>query len=287
MLQLFKTLWGHTGTLELAVSDAVAAQFDGIEGPSPESRSERRELRAQLDDANLEFVAEICTGLGPHSFYVPRRTATPGEHLSDFCREAERAVEMRALFITSMAGCDAWTLTQNVEFFGAAHEIARECGLMASFEIHRSRSLFNPWVTRDVLHQLPDLRITCDFSHWCVVCERLIDTEPDVLQVCASRAHHVHARVGNAQSAQVSDPRAPEHADALAAHERWWDMIWDAQEKRGAASTMTPEFGPDGYLQTLPYTQMPVADLNEINVWIGHRQRERFAARTQKMAVAV
>jgi hypothetical protein len=40
--------------------------------------------------------------------------------------------------------------------------------------------------------------------------------------------------------------------------------------------TMTPEFGPDGYLQCAPFTRVPVADLWEINSWIGLRQRERF-----------
>jgi hypothetical protein len=39
---------------------------------------------------------------------------------------------------------------------------------------------------------------------------------------------------------------------------------------------MTPEFGPDGYLQAAPFTRVPVADLWEINRWIGRRQREHF-----------
>jgi hypothetical protein len=40
--------------------------------------------------------------------------------------------------------------------------------------------------------------------------------------------------------------------------------------------TMTPEFGPDGYLQAAPFTQVPVADLWEVNRWIGHRLKERL-----------
>jgi hypothetical protein len=39
---------------------------------------------------------------------------------------------------------------------------------------------------------------------------------------------------------------------------------------------MTPEFGPDGYLHCLPFTATPVADLWEINRWMGARERERF-----------
>ena len=41
---------------------------------------------------------------------------------------------------------------------------------------------------------------------------------------------------------------------------------------------MTPEFGPDGYLHTLPFTNAPVADLWEINTWMGHEERRHLAA---------
>ena len=38
------------------------------------------------------------------------------------------------------------------------------------------------------------------------------------------------------------------------------------QKARGVQQpSITPEFGPDGYLPTLPFTGMPVADLLEIN----------------------
>jgi hypothetical protein len=40
---------------------------------------------------------------------------------------------------------------------------------------------------------------------------------------------------------------------------------------------MTPEFGPDGYLHRMPFTNEPVADLVEINCWMATRERQRFA----------
>jgi hypothetical protein len=156
--------------------------------------------------------------------------------------------------------------------------IVEDRGVVVSFETHRSRSFLNPWTTRDILRQLPALKLTCDFSHWCVVCERLVDTEPDVIALCAERAHHVHARVGYDQGAQVPHPAAPEYREALEAHERWWTQIWRSQAQRGTSvSTMTPEFGPDGYLHCLPFTGAPVADLGQINTWMAERQRRRFA----------
>ncbi len=272
-LKVFKTLWGYRGSLEEALDECTADGFDGLEGPSPDTREERHALRRELDERGLDFIAEICTA----GSYVPRREATIAEHLDSFERKIEGAIECGALFITSLAGCDAWSLENNVAFFQKAHQMAKQAGIVASFEIHRSRSLFNPWVTRDVLCRLPELRLTCDYSHWCVVCERLIDSEPDVLALCASRAHHIHARVGYEHGPQVPDPAAHEYSYALHAHERWWRQIWAEQRLSGREIvTMTAEFGPDGYMQTLPHTQMPVADLGAVNRWMAKRQKEQF-----------
>jgi hypothetical protein len=275
-LLVFKTLWGHTGSVDEAIAAARENTFDGIEGQALAKADMMREFRSKLSDAGLEYIAEICTG----GSYVPDRKATVTDHLDSFRRQAEAVVECQPRFLTVIAGCDAWPLSASVEFFGAAMRFADQLGIAASFETHRSRSMFHPWITRDLLLALPDMRLTCDFSHWCCVCERLIDTEPDVLALCAERAHHVHARVGYDQGPQVPHPAAPEFRTALEAHERWWRMIWQAQEERGAtASTMTPEFGPDGYLQCAPFTQRPVADLDEINGWMAQRERRQFAAR--------
>ncbi|MDB6015931.1 MAG: xylose isomerase [Pedosphaera sp.] len=273
-LHLFKTLWGHAGSLDDAILACREHGFNGIEGPPPAVATERESFRAKLNDTGLEFIAEICTA----GSYVPDRQASPAAHLDSVRQLGESAIECRPLFLTIIAGCDAWSVGQSVDFFGAAMTLGGALGVMVSFETHRSRSFFNPWTTRDILRQLPGLKLTCDFSHWCVVCERLIDTEPDILTLCAERAHHVHARVGYDQGPQVPHPAAPEHYTALAAHERWWTQIWRSQLARGmSVSTMTPEFGPDGYLHTQPFTNEPVADLGQINTWMAQRQRQRFA----------
>jgi hypothetical protein len=39
---------------------------------------------------------------------------------------------------------------------------------------------------------------------------------------------------------------------------------------------MTPEFGPDGYLHHLPFTDVPVADLWGLNQWMGDCERQHF-----------
>lgn len=273
-LLIFRSLWTNGFDLAAALRDCRSGVFDGIEGPVPAGKAERRAFAAGLEAAGVPFIAEIATGGG----YVPAATA-PRRHLEDFRRLAEAARECHPRFLTVLAGCDAWSPDVCVEFFGAALEIAADLGLTASFETHRGRPTFHPWATRRLLEQLPDLRLTCDFSHWCCVCERLVlDTEPAILALCATRAHHVHARVGYGQGPQVPHPAAPEHREALEAHERWWDAVWRAQADRSPV-TLTPEFGPDGYLQRQPFTGVPVADLAAVNRWMALRQRERFARR--------
>ena len=280
-LQLFRSLWTNGFDLDAALADCRSGVFDGVEGPVPAEAVARREFSAKLHHAGVPFIAEITTGGG----YVPE-SRDPARHLEDFRCKAGASLECAPLFINSLAGHDGWPLAQNVEFFGRAMEIAQQLGALASFETHRSRATFNPWGTRDLLQQLPALRITCDFSHWCCVCERLVlDYEPEILALCAERAHHIHARVGYDQGPQVPHPDAPEYHAALGAHERWWDAIWDAFERAGRDSaTMTPESGPDGYLHTLPFNASPVANLDEINHWMARRQRDRFASHLETQA---
>ncbi|HVW22756.1 MAG TPA: TIM barrel protein [Opitutaceae bacterium] len=275
-LLILRSLWTNGFDLEAALADCAGGAYDGVEGPVPAPAAERRGFAARLRAAGVPFVAEIATGGG----YVPA-DSSPERHLEDFRRQAGAAAECGPLFATVLAGCDRWEAGLSLDFFGRLLEAAREAGVAASVETHRSRPTYSPWATRGLLEGLPALRLTCDFSHWCCVCERLVlDGEPALLALCAGRARHVHARVGYAQGPQVPDPRAPEHREALEAHERWWDALWAARPAGGPA-TLTPEFGPDGYLQAQPFTGLPAGDLGEINRWMAERQRRRWRERAQ------
>ncbi|MET0377966.1 MAG: TIM barrel protein [Spongiibacteraceae bacterium] len=272
-LLLFKTLWGHGGDLTAAVEQALAAGFYGIEGPVPSSGAEVNALQRLLEARGIGFIGEICTA----GSYVPRRQATPDEHLLSLQQSLDFATFLQPRFCNVIAGCDAWPLARQVDFFRRALDLCDRAGVLCSFETHRSRSLFNPWVTVQILEQIPELQITCDFSHWVVVCERLLDNEWDSIEYVAERALHIHGRVGYDQGPQVPHPAATEYADALASHQRCWETIWQAQRRRGfIETTLTPEFGPDGYLHCLPFTGMPVADLWQINRWMGDTERAHF-----------
>jgi sugar phosphate isomerase/epimerase len=272
-LQVFKTMWGFTGDYAQAAQQALAACFDGIEGPVPHSTAVQEQLAAELEANGLLYIAEICTA----GSYVPERRADVATHLASLETRLQDCQRLKPLFVNCIGGCDAWSLSEHLDFFRGAMESADICGIDISFETHRSRSLFNPWITRQIVDLLPAMQLTCDFSHWCVVCERLIDTELDVINSIAANARHIHARVGYDQGPQVPHPAAPEYAHCLAAHQNWWEIIWAAQRRRGlTTATLTPEFGPDGYLHLMPFTQAPVADLWEINCWMAETERRHF-----------
>ena len=271
-VRIFKTLWGHQGTFAEAAGQVVEAGFDGIEGPAPKTAKERKVLDGLLKSHDLEFIAEVVTGGG----YVPDPAISPECHLEDLRLGIERSLPLAPLFVNTLAGLDAWDWMTQVAFFEKVAALEDEYEILISVETHRSRPTFNPWATRALLNAVPGLKITCDFSHWCCVAERLVmDDDPELLEFFASRCHHIHARVGYDQGPQVPDPRAPEYAHAVARHRAWWAQLLD-QRTGGCPATMTPEFGPDGYLHREPFTEKPVADLWEVNAWMGGQLRDWF-----------
>jgi hypothetical protein len=274
-LKLFKTLWGHSGSYAAAADATIQAGFHGFEGPVPVDVERKAEFLDTLESRNLDFIAEISTT----GFAVPDPGSSVLDHLDAFERILVRSMEAKPIFYSSMAGSDLWEFRDSVDFFTRAWEIAQKYGVRVGFETHRSRSLFHPIISKNLLAETPPIELTIDFSHWCNVCERLVlDELPDVLALCAKRVLHIQPRIGYDQGAQVPDPRAPMYQHFVEAHVRWWRALWKGQEKRRFQTvTMTPEFGPDGYQQVYPYTQKPVADLWELNVWTGHLMQREFA----------
>jgi len=124
------------------------------------------------------------------------------------------------------------------------------------------------------MRELPELKINADLSHWCCVTESMLEDHAEAIELAATRTIHIHSRVGYENGPQVSDPRAPEWAEHLAKFETWWKMIIDEHTKRGEKElTVTPEYGPPSYMQTIPFTNKPVADLWEVCLWSAERFR--------------
>jgi len=274
-INFYKTLWGFDGTsIDEAIQQLLAAGMQGLEGAAPETPNEQKHWASLFKRYGIEYIAEITTA----GSYVPDRQASLQQHLDSLERKLSHSSALQPRFVTCLGGCDAWPESQSIEFFQRAMELAQQYELSISFETHRSRSMFNPWVTQRFVDAIPEIKLTVDFSHWCVVCERLMDTEVDVINAIANNVQHIHARIGYEQGPQVPDPRAPEYEYALRAHQRWWEIIWHSQKSRQfETTTMTPEFGPDGYLHHAPFSQQPVANLWELNQWMAQEENQHFA----------
>lgn len=235
-------------------------------------------------EAFLSFLKDNAFGWVPQIFsndFVPG--GSPREHLDSLRTQIEECLDHGPLFFNAHSGYDNWSATEAEDFYGRALELEKEVGTPILHETHRLRYFGTPWQTRQILDLYPDLRVTCDFSHWVCVCERLLPDMADTIALAARHCHHLHARVGFEEGPQVPDPSAPEYDLHLKAHESWWDLIWKSQAARGIQeSTLTPEFGPPPYLHTLPHTNVPVADLHLICDWMAGRQSQRFASSQHK-----
>lgn len=256
-LLFFRTAWGVEGSWIAAASEAQAFGFDGWESPCPPSRhAELAHIRQELA---MPWICEISTT----GFAVPDPRASPRDHLEALARAIEAAMEFRPVLFTCMAGNDLWDEDTTIRFLREVVRLGRGSGKPLAVETHRSRALFHPRITRRLLEAVPELEVTCDFSHWCVVCERLVlDEQPELLELCAQRVRHIHARVGWDQGAQVDSLEAPRHQHALAAHLKWWRRLLEGMAARGfSQASLTPEFGPDGYQMLHPDTAEPVGSL--------------------------
>lgn len=272
-LETFRSLWGFQGTWEQAAREAQAAGFDGIEARMPSDDQERQAFAHFLHQNQLPYIGILFTSAP----VLPRQSDSPEDHLDDLARQLQQIQELSPRFVNVLAGNDRWSLAQQVDFFGRAMEIGMSSGLTCVFETHRARSLFSPWITLELIKQLPDLRFTSDISHWVVTCERLLNDPCDDLTPFIERVHHIQARVGYDQGPQVPHPAAPEYAETLAFHQQHWAAIWEAQRNAGQqVTTLTPEFGVDGYLHHLPFTDAPVADLWQLNRWMADCERRHF-----------
>ncbi len=270
-IKLVRHLWGVDLTRDLSyyAPHWREAGYEAVEVSLRKVPDQGRFLRF-LREESFQWIPQVFS-----------RDFTPGgtvrEHLASLREQMEECLDRQPLFFNAHSGCDTWGPAEAEDFYGQALELEEKLGVPVAHETHRLRYFGIPWQARHILEKFPAISLTCDFSHWVCVCERLLADLGDVIALAAEHCRHLHARVGFAEGPQVPDPSAPEYAVELAAHEGWWEQVWQSQKRRGFThSTLTPEFGPPPYMHTLPHTHVPLADLAAVCDWMARRQRERF-----------
>lgn len=267
-IKFFCPKWGSDNiTWDSFCAKVKAAGFDGIETPIPFEADERREISDALKKHDLLLIGQYYQSFEKD---LELQKQSYQKHLDSIA-------ELKPILIDSQTGKDYFTSAQNSELFRIAAAFTEQTGITVAHETHRNKALFAAHVTKHLLDENPGIVITADFSHWCNVSESLLEDQYEAVNTAISRTLHIHARVGHGESAQVSDPRAPEWANEVQAHLNWWDKIVQYRLKSGAAlTTITPEFGPAPYMPVLPYTKMPVANQWDINVYMMNMLKERY-----------
>jgi sugar phosphate isomerase/epimerase len=259
--------WGSNDTWDNLCAKVKKAGYDGIETPIPMEAAGKEEIKNALEKHGLELIAQ----------YYQSFEKNPAENLANYEKHIRNMASMKPVLINTQTGKDYFTFEQNKALIDKAEELSKELGVKIVHETHRNKMLFAAHTTKQYLEKISYLKLGADFSHWCNVHESMLEDQQEAIQLACARAHHIHARVGHQEGPQVNDPRAPEWKYALETHLKWWDAIIEARQKAGDRTmTITPEFGPAGYLPTLPYTQMPVANQWEINAWMMNFLKARY-----------
>jgi sugar phosphate isomerase/epimerase len=253
----FKSKWEmERASLAEFVERVAGDGFDGSElylaavSDSPEA------VRDLHQEHGLGLIAQVAT-FGD----------TPADHARSLGESIPRAAQCRPLFINGQIGRDIFPFEENVRIIEEAIALGEEHGVAVLFETHRSRPTYSALDIGRYLERVPRMRLTADFSHWMVVHESDLRDQDENVAAASARSDHIHARVGHEEGPQVTDPRAPEWRRHLENHLRLWRRIVERKRSQGAERlTITPEFGPPGYMPTLPFTNQPVADAWRVNV---------------------
>ena len=260
----FQTDWGNTLPMDAFLAKAKAAGYDGVELWMPAGEDKKKSLKEGLKKYGLEVILLHGTA----------RNLPFEEALRVYELGLQEILAWKPVKVNSHTGNDFWTSEQNLAFIALGDRYAKQVGIPVLHETHRGRFSYTLPEAVSMLRKFPNLKYTLDVSHWMVVHERLLTESDPLLQEIFPSVDHIHARVGFAEGPQVPNPAAPEWKNEVKAHLDIWEKIIRSQT--GKVFTVTTEFGPPPYMATVPFTNQPLADQWEANVWMMNALKSRF-----------
>lgn len=233
--------------------------YDGVEMSLPLDLKEKESILKAFHDQGLSYIAQHWETV----------TTDFHEHKREYRERLENLATANPLFINSQTGKDFFTFEQNSELISIASDVSKQYNVKIIHETHRGKFSFAAHITSGYLKEIPNLRLTLDISHWCNVAESFLENQQDNIDLAISRADHIHARVGFPQGPQVTDPRVPEWREAVNIHLGWWKRIIERNRAEGkSVFTITSEFGPFPYMTIQPFTQQPITNQWDVNVYM-------------------
>ncbi|CAI7566331.1 unnamed protein product [Penicillium pancosmium] len=208
-------------------------------------------LREFLDQVGLEMSVLSWVG-----YVGPRPVGLDAQHhLQNYRDVLQSTAVLRPVAINFQSGQDTWTVEESVKFYKGTLQVDKELGLTGHVfhETHRNRSLSTPYHSLQILRAVPELKITADFSHWMVCCERILDISDEdraLLDEVIPRVGHLHARIGTTQASQCPEPLNPIFEQERLCMERLWTKIIEGYHERNGSDAnlvFVPEYGPFPY----------------------------------------
>lgn len=209
------------------------------------------------------------------------------DYCDSLCKDLKALTTIKSdnkqpLFISAQTGREFFTREQILSCIDICNRIENETGITIHQETHRNKWSYGAHTVFPILKALPDLKLTLDMSHWFCISESYLEDQQDAVDLAIKHTHHIHARVGHIEAAQVFDPAFPEYKEALDAHLKVWDKWIQYQKSQGIrVVTITPEFGPQPYLTNADRKIDLQQEQWRLNLWMKHLLEERYNMRMQ------
>lgn len=251
------------------------AGYDGVEVYPLQTPADKDIMLRQLDDAGLEFSllhAEMKEGKDFDKYLLALE-----HNLHELATYRTNTIAPQ--FITTQTGREYYTPQQVAQCFAMCDSISEATGIKIIQETHRNKWSYAAHVVKRYLEDFPKLELALDFSHWVCVSESYLEDQQEAIDLAIAHTVHLHARIGHIEGPQITDPRAPENAEALNHHLKWWDQwIKQQTQKQVKVCTITPEFGPHPYMAYQCFTTQPIASQWDINCYMMELLKNRYAS---------
>ena len=262
----FQTDWGYNGSVEEFIEKAKNSGYDGIEIWLPADSKKQDIISMALKKFDMKVI-----------FLCGTNNSLPfKESLQEYKSYLQKAINQKPLAINSHTGSDFLSFEQNMAFISAANKLSIASNIPIYHETHRGRFSYSLPETNKYLEKNSNLKLTLDISHWMVVHESLLKNRENLLEQVVFNSDHIHARVGFEEGPQVNDPSAPEWKTALHRHLDIWEAVIQKKWNEEKIVTITTEFGPPNYMPTIPFTEKPLSDQWENNIFIMNMLKERI-----------
>ena len=269
------TFWGcENDTAGIFLEKVMNAGYDGVE----------INLASAASAFTPQFIKLITNlNLQQKNFvFIPQQLSSPiKNNVSEYIQLMESTLmELAAYepsFINSHTGKDYFSFDDNCRVIEAAMNISSKTGIRILHETHRGRFSFHAASLIPYLKKFPELELVGDFSHFCTVSESMLQDQEELIEQIIPHVSHLHARIGNEQSPQVNDPSAEEWSPYFKVFTEWWKKIVKTKQQTGCKTfTITPEFGPAPYMPAAPFTQKPLSNQWDNNIYMMHALKEIF-----------